>query len=201
MGLLKWSLTLILLTIVSSISCFGNSIMTEHGYYLDYRGEVQNSNIIPPHVANIPTKSVLVQPTIDFESYYKVNALGYRGREDKLPLVPGYTQNYSTRKFQPYTKEDYINIWCSGEKHVGKVDCLTEDFAISFFPLSSWSRGIATAAWRARKYPQQGVAALYVEDTASKAGDIQEAKKWAAKWGAKVMFISIDAGIPEDWIK
>ena len=130
-----------------------------------------------------------------------MNEEGYRGREDKLPISPaGYTQVYSTRKFQPYSKEDYINVWCDGEKHVGKVDCLTEDFAISFFPLSSWTRGITTAAWRARKYSQQGVAAFYFEDTAAKSSDLYEAKKWAEKWGTKIMFISIDAGIPEEWI-
>ncbi len=177
-----------------------NSQMTKDGYYMDNRGEVHDSYILPPHPENIPTRSHIVQPTVDFPSYYKVNEEGYRGREDELPLVPGYTQVYSTRKFQQYNKDTYVNVWCSGEKHVGKVDCLTKDSAISFFPLSSWTRGIATAAWRARNYSQQGVAALYFEDTAVRAGDLYEAKKWAEKWGAKVIFVSIDAGIPGEWI-
>ena len=183
--------------LVSSLPCLSdNSQVTKDGYYMDSRGDVQGSTIRPPHPEYIPNRSLIVQPIVDFGDYYKVNEEGYRGKEDKLPLVPNYTENFSTRKFQPYPKETYVNVWCGGEKNVGKVDCLTEDSAISYFPLSAWSRGIATAAWRARKYPQKAVAALYVEDTASRAGDMYEAKKWAEKWGAKVIFISIDAGIP-----
>jgi hypothetical protein len=176
-------------------------VETRDGYFLDRRGDVKNSYIRPPHPENIPIISKKVQPVVDFESYYKVNGEGYRGREDKLPLVPGYTENYSIRKNTVYTKEDYINVWCSGEKHVGKVDCMNRYSAISFFPLSAWARAIPTAAWRARKHDQQGVAALYVEDLNVRENDMYEAKEWAKKWGAKVVFISIDAGIPEEWIQ
>ena len=199
---LKSFSAVLMFLLVSSLPCLSdNSQMTKDGYYMDSRGEIKGSQILPPHPENIPSRSHLVQPTVDFESYYRVNEEGYRGEEDKLPLVPGYTQVYSTRKFQPYNKETYINVWCGGEKHVGSIDCLTGDYAISYFPLSSWTRGIATAAWRARKHPQKAVAALYFEDTASRAGDLYEAKKWAEKWGAEVMFISIDAGIPGEWIQ
>ena len=192
--------TAVFLLFCSLPSFCNNAQMTKDGYYMDERGDIKESYILPPHPENIPARSHIVQPTVDFESYYRVNEEGYRGREDKLPLIPGYTQVYSTRKFQPYSKEDYVNVWCDGRKHDGKIDCLTQDYAISFFPLSSWTRGVTTAAWRARKYSQQGVAAFYVEDTASRAGDMYEAKKWAEKWGTKVMFVSIDAGIPGEWV-
>lgn len=197
----RFSAVLVLLLLCGFPCLADNTQMTEDGYYIDSRGEVKGSDILPPHPENIPNKSQLIQPIVDFESYYKKNENGYRGREDKLPQIPNYTENYSTRKVQPYSKESYINTWCDGRKHVGKIDCLTDQYAMSFFPLSSWSRGITTAAWRARKYPQQGVAVFYVEDTASKAGDMYEAKKWAEKWGVKVKFISIDAGIPEGWVQ
>ena len=196
------SFLIFVVILMSGIPCFCESTwLTKDGYYIDSRGEYERSYIKPPHPENIPKTSKVIQPTVDFDSYYNINVEGYRGREDKLPVSPaGYTQNYSTRKAQLYTKEDYINVWCDGKKHAGKVDCLTDTEAISFFPISAWSRGITTAAWRARHYSQKGVAALYVEDTASITGDMYQAKEWAKKWGAKVVFISIDAGIPQEWI-
>lgn len=202
MVFLKSFSAILVVILLSGLPCFCESTwVTEDGYYMDARGEVKGSYIKPPHPEKIPRISQVIQPTVDYDSYYKINVEGYRGREDKLPVSPaGYVQSYSTRKAQLYKKEDYINVWCDGTKHVGKIDCLTEDSAISFFPLSAWSRGVTTAAWRARKLPQQGVAAFYAEDTAARAGDMYEAKKWAEKWGAKVMFMSIDAGIPEEWI-
>lgn len=176
--------------------------ITENGYYIDRRGDVTGSPIKPPHPENIPQKSKLVQDTVDFNTYYKVNTQGYRASEDKLPVVPDYTVHYSTRDYQLYSKEDYINVWCDGKKHVGKIDCLTDDYAISFFPLSAWSRAITTAAWRARGKSQKGVAALYIEDTAARdSDDMKKAQEWADAWGAKVVFISIDAGIPKEWLK
>lgn len=194
-------ISVILIFIFLSSFCLSSTLETKDGYYIDSRGEFRDSYIKPPHPENIPSMSRAVQPVVDFESYYKVNSEGYRGKEDKLPVSPaGYTQVYSTRKFQPYSKETYVNVWCSGEKNVGKVDCLTKDYAISYFPISSWSRGITTAAWRARNYPQQGMAVFYAEDTAAHSNDMYEAKKWAEKWGTKVMFISIDTGIPAEWI-
>ena len=196
----SFSIILVLL-ILSSIPSFAeNTWATRDGYYIDNKGSIQNSYMQPPHPENIPTRSQAIKPIADFEDYYKMNAEGYRGREDKLPLVPGYTENFSTRTAQLYSKEAYINVWCDGEKHVGKVDCLTDNYAISFFPLSSWTRGITTAAWRAKKLPQQGMATLYVDDTASQSSDMYEAKRWAEKWGVKVSFVTIDAGIPEEWI-
>ena len=189
------------LILLSSLPCFSEYAWeTPDGYYIDRRGDVKNSPIKPPHPELVPYSSQLVEPIVDFRTYYYVNAGGYRAPEDKLPLIPEYTHHYSTRKPQIYNKEDYIKVWCDGQRHVGKVDCLTKDYAISFFPLSAWSRAITTASWRARKFEQRGVAALYIEDMASKSSDMREAKKWAQKWGVKVMFISIDAGIPEDWI-
>ena len=187
---------------VFSISCIAqDTLETQHGYFIDRRGDVQSSYIRPPHPENIPVRSKVTQPVVDFESYYKVNTEGYRVPEDKLPLVPGYTENYSTRQNTLYSKEDYVNVWCNGEKHVGKIDCLNDSYAVSFFPVSKWTRGITVSAWRARGRSQQPVAALYAEDMGALTGDMYEAKLWATKWGVKIVFISIDAGIPEEWIR
>ena len=193
-------LVLLVLLLINLPCLSADTRVTENGYYLDRRGEVKDSYILPPHPENAPKVSVLVQPITNFRTYYKVNLEGCRGAESKLPIVPSYTENYSTRGSQLYKKEDYVEVWCDGEKNIGKIDCLTADSAISFFPLSAWTRGVTIASWRARKYPQRGVAAFYIEDTASSANDMRAAKAWAKKWGTKIMFISIDAGIPEEWI-
>jgi hypothetical protein len=199
---IKSFLAVLVFLLVSCSPCLAISTWADKdGYYTDYREEVTKSPIKPPHPEYIPYSSRAMQTTVDFESYYKVNEEGYRGEEDKLPIIPGYTENYSTRKVKPYTKEDYINIWCDGQKHVGKVDCLTDDYALSFFPLSSWSTGITRAVLRARKYSQKGVAVFYVEDMGAITGDMYEAKKWAEMWGAEVRFVSIDAEIPLEWIR
>jgi hypothetical protein len=175
--------------------------VTEHGYIIDGRGQITGSPIEAPNKSAIPASSKPQQTVVNFDEYYKVNVEGYRRPEGKLPLMAGYTTHYSERRAHPYTKEDYINVWCSDKKHVGKVDCLTDKYAISFFPVSHWSWGITQAAMRARKFPQKGAAFLYVEDFGADAVAINEAKNWAEQWGVKVMFGTIDAGIPEDWIR
>lgn len=191
--------------VLFSYSCLPSACestwITENGYYIDRRGDI-DSPIKPPHPEFIPERSELVQDMTNFETYYKVNTEGMRAAEDKLPIVPNYTVNYSTRKPTIYKKEDYVNVWCDGEKHVGKIDCLTKDSAFSFFPLSAWSRAITTAAWRARGYSQKGVAVLYIEDTAANGSDdMKKALEWANMWGADVRFVSIDAEIPKEWLQ
>lgn len=193
---------LVLLLANAGVVCACTDVkVTKQGYYMDCRGDIKNSPIKPPHPENIPAVSQLVTPLVDFEEYYKINMEGYKGREDKLPLIYGYTMNGTPRTGEFYDKEDYINIWCDGQKHVGKIDCLTDEYAISFFPLSSWSRGITTSAWRARGRSQTPVTALYIEDSAANSSAMYDAKQWAELWGAKIMFIGIDAGIPLEWVK
>lgn len=201
MVLLKRLLILLILVGYPSLAVSEETWVDEHGYHVDGRGQVSNSYIVVPHPENVPLFPAAQQTVVDFDSYYKRNVEGYRGDESKLPIVPGYTANYSERRAHSYTKEDYINVWCTGEKHVGKVDCMTGEYAVSYFPVSMWSRGITTAAWRARKYPQKGAAFLYVEDMGADAGDVYEAKEWAEMWGVKVFFGTIDRGIPEEWIQ
>lgn len=188
--------------LMNSLPAFSESVVTtKDGYVMDGRGQIFNSPIEPPNKDFIPDSSKPQQTVVNFEEYYKVNVEGYRRPEGKLPLVAGYTTHYSERRAHPYTKSDYVNAWCSDKKYVGKVDCLTDDYAISFFPVSQWSVGITRAALRAKKFSQKGAAFLYVEDSGVDAGNIYEAKKWAELWDVKVMFGTIDSGIPEDWIQ
>ena len=113
-------LIILVVALLGALPCSSSSTWeTKDGYIVDLRGEVRGSSIKPPHPENIPSSSRPLQTTVDFESYYKVNVEGYRGREDKLPISPAgaYGQVYSTRQVQAYTKEDYVNVWCDGRKH------------------------------------------------------------------------------------
>ena len=85
-------------------------LSTPYGFYADCRGEIRDSYIKPPHPENIPSMSQRIENVVDYESNYRRNSEGYRGREDKLPLIPSYTENYSDRTVTYYSKEDYINV-------------------------------------------------------------------------------------------
>lgn len=192
---------LILIVIATSLPAFAyDSWVTRDGYYIDGTGQVEGSDIYPPHPEKIPAPRA-VQDITSFERYYDRNIEGKRIEENswKNPDIPNYNVHYSTRSPHTYTKQDYINVWCSGEK-VGKVDCMTDEYAISFFPVSQWFRGIVTANLRARKYPQKGMAFLYVDEIGGDARYMQEAKRWASQYNSNVFFGTIDKGIPMEWI-
>ena len=124
---------------------------------------------------------------------------GYRGKKYKLsPVPPGYTQHYSLRTPHPYTKEQYIKVWQNG-KSSGKIDCLTNEYAISYFFLDNWATGVIVAKWRAKRVPQKAAAFFFVEDL-SKA-DMYNAKQWAELLGVKVFFATIDKQIPAEWVQ
>ena len=199
---LKCSLILMVLLLVNGLPSIAlNSWVEKDGFHIDGRGQIENSPIVVPHPENTPQGARVVQETTSFDNYYKVNIEGYRSPEGKVPLITGYSAlEGSYRPVRLYDKEEYINVWCSGQKHVGKVDCLTEDYAISFFPVSQWSRAITTAAWRAKWHKQKGAAFLYIDVLDGSLNDMSEAKKWAELWGATIFFGTIDAGIPVDWV-
>lgn len=199
---LKGLLTVLIVLACASATCFSEDVwVAEDGYHIDGRGQISDSYIVVPHPEKVPTYTHPQETVVDFDSYYKRNIEGYRSKEGKLPIVPGYTANYSNRRAHPYTKEEYLNVWCTGEKHVGKVDCLTGEYAVSYFPVSRWSTAITIASIRAKKFPQKGAVFFYVEDFGADAGDIYEAKQWADLWGVKAFFGTIDRGVPEEWIQ
>ena len=190
---------LVMLLVISFLIAqptFGESMwVDETGYHIDGRGQVEEPAFLPPHPEMIPQAPLAIQETVDFESYYKTNFLGERRADNRLAIVPGYNAAYSERHEESYRKQDYINVWCDGRQHVGRVDCLTDKYAISFYPVSAWSAGITSAKWRARGLKQEGVAFLYIDSLSVDAPRIREAKKWADLLGVKVLFGTIDAGI------
>jgi hypothetical protein len=184
-----------------SLPCFSyDSSVDRTGYTIDMRGQYDEDTVIkPPHPENIPSTPKVQQTITSFEEYYDVNYEGYRRPEGKLPLIPEYTAHYSTRNPYPYTKQQYINVWKCGPK-VGNIDCLTDEYAISFFSVEDWFIGINTAVWRARKVPQKPACFLYVDDAGAHVREMCQAKQWADLWKVKIFFGTIDQGIPVEWI-
>lgn len=190
-----------LVSVLVGLSCSAyEAVVTKDGYLLDRRGQLEGDYIRPPHPENIPSSPHLGQDLTDFSTYYDVNIIGKRRADNMEPIISGYNWNVSTRLIKSYTKQQYVDVWCDGTQHVGKIDCLTQDYAVSFFPVNNWSTAITRAALRARKVPQKGVAFLYVEDLATMSKDVHEAKDWADLWGVSVMFGTIDGGVPIEWI-
>lgn len=187
---------LILAILIIGQSAFCESTwVDETGYHIDGRGQVETPSFLPPNPEKIPQAPRVTQETVDFESYYRTNFEGERRPSNKIPVIPGYNASYSERQEYSYKKQDYINVWCDGRQHVGKVDCLTDKYAISFYPVSAWSVGISSAKWKARGLKQEGVAFLYIDSLSVDAPRMREAKKWADLLNVKVLFGTIDAGV------
>ena len=194
--------TLCLVIALTSLPAFGmDTEVTKDGFYIDGRGQMGLNTIDPSHKENIPEKPHMTQLIVPHDTYYKIEYEDYRRPEGRQPLIYNYNTHASTRSENSYTKQEYIDVWCDGQQHVGNVDCLTNNYAISFFPVRSWAIGLTRAAMRGKKFKQEGAAFLYIESVAGQTNDIVQAKKWAELWGIPVFFGTIDSEIPSDWIQ
>ena len=114
-----------------------------NGYYVDGRQQVpEYSRIAPPHEENIPdphpTKTV--QP---WDRYYEINKQGYRPMGYQAPLVPNYNYFYSTRRAKPYTRNEYLSVWCEGVADYDKGTCSTDNKVYYYYDVYHWSTAIA----------------------------------------------------------
>lgn len=181
---------------------FGASTkVTPEGVYMDCRDQMSFNTIDPPYKENIPEEPHPIETIVPYDTYYKVEYENYQRPAWREPLIYDYNAHASTRHGYSYTKQEYVDVWCTGTQYVGKVDCLTDEYAISFFPVRSWFRGITTAVVRGRKFKQEGAVFLYVESVGGETEYITQAKQWADLWGIKVFFGTIDSEIPLDWIQ
>ena len=104
------------------------------------------------------------------------------------------------RNVNAYTKQDFINVWCDGKQHVGEIDCLTDKYATIFYPVSDWERAIEEVTKYAEGIKQIPVAVLMVTDPITDIKYMQEAKRMAKQQRKIIIFTTINAGIPADWI-
>lgn len=194
-------LTMLAFMFVSGLPCFSyESSVDNTGYTIDMRQQFDDRAPEPPNPENIPEEPRVQQNVTSFEQYYDINYKGYRRSESRLPIVPKYTAHYSDRVPHPYKKKQYVNVWKCGKK-VGNIDCVTDEYAISFFSVENWFVGITTAVWRARKVPQKAACFLYVDEAGSDAKEMYQAKKWAELWNVKIFFGTISQGIPVEWVQ
>lgn len=173
------------------------------GYYMDGRGQVpEYARIAPPHEENIPiphpTKTV-----VGWDRYYDINKEGYRPMGYQAPLVPNYNIYYSNRRNKPYTRAEYVKVWCAGEADLDKGICTTEKKVYYFYDVFHWSTSIAVTQFRDLKRKKEGrerAYVFYVHEIGLCAEEMYDVKKWAELFDMDVHFVTIDSYIPISWI-
>ena len=175
----------------------------EHGYYADGRGQVpEYARIAPPHEENIPAPRA-TKTVVPWERYYETNKQGYRPMGYQAPLVPNYNYFYSNRRNEPYTRADYVSVWCDGDANTDKGTCTTQDKVYYFYDVYHWSTGIAATQFRELKRTKDGKKRAYiftVDDLGLMAAQMHGAKNWAQLFDMEIHFVTIDSYIPLDYL-
>ena len=214
---LKYFLTLLILilfqiqTIAVTIdldamdSNYGEAVITrDKGYHMDGRGQVpEYARIAPLHEENIPKVSHPTKTVVGWDRYYDINKAGYRPMGYQTPLVPNYNIHYSNRRANPYTREEYMRVWCNGEADYKKGICTTKNKVYYFYDVFHWSTGIAATQFRDLKRTKDGKSRayiFYVHELGLYAEQMHAAKEWADLFDMDIHFVTVDAYIPLDWI-
>ncbi len=170
------------------------------GYYVDGRGQVpEYARIAPPNEDKIPEPHP-TRTVVPFDRYYDINILGMHRHPAMTPWIPNYNCHYSNRRAKPYTKNEFVEVWCSGDKFVNGVDCQSENYAITFVRAREWSYGVIKAPIKARKTGKKSAIFLMVDDLGLDSEAMHSAKQWAELFNVQMFFGTIDAYIPNDWI-
>ena len=173
----------------------------EDGYYLDERNQIpEYARIKPPHEENIPTDPRPVRTVVPFDTYYEINRLGYRRPDYLNPVVPGYNRFYSERRAYPYTKKEFVDVWCTGKKFENGVDCQSENYAITFIRARDWAWGTIKAPFKARKAHLKTAIFVMVDDLALDAQYMHDIKNYGELFNIQVWFGTVDCYIPSNWI-
>ena len=173
------------------------------GYYMDGRGQVpEYARIAPPHEENIPVPHA-TKTVVGWDRYYDINKEGYRPMGYQTPLVPNYNIVYSERRARPYTRDEYISVWCNGEPDYDRGTCSTKDTVYYFYDVYRWSTGVASTQFKDLKRTKDGRGrgyVFYVDDLGLRAEDMHGAKNWAELFDMKIHFVTIDSYIGLDWL-
>ena len=170
------------------------------GYYVDGRGQVpEYARIAPPNEDKIPEPHP-TRTVVPFDRYYDINILGMRRHPAMTPWIPNYNCHYSNRRAKPYTKNEFVEVWCSGDKGINGVDCQSENYAITFVQAREWSFGVIKAPIKAKKTGKKAAVFLMVDDLVLDAEHMHAAKDWSELFNIPIFFGTIDAYIPSDWI-
>lgn len=171
------------------------------GYYVDGRNQVpEYSRIPPPNPDKIPKDPHPTRTVEPFESYYDRNVAGIRRHPYMTPVIPNYNRHYSERRARPYTKEEYVDVWCSGKKYVNGCDCQSENYSIYFYAVRNWPIAVIRAPWKAKKTGKKAAIFFWVDDLGLDAPQMHDAKEWGELFNMPMFFGTIDSYIPGDWI-
>lgn len=197
---MKKFLLTILLTVLM-IQSASAIIVDRNGFYVDGTGQIpEYARIAPPNENKVPPVPHPTQTVVPFDRYTDINIRGLRRAPYMEQYVPNYNVHYSNRRAEPYTKQEYIDVWCTGEKNVNKVDCSTDEYSIYFFPVRNWAWGVTSSVWRARKTHKRCAIFFWVDDLGLDAKYMYDAKKWAELYNTTIHFGTIDAYIPQSWV-
>ena len=177
-------------------------ITRDKGYYMDGRGQVpEYSRIKPPHEENIPvphpTKTV-----VGWDRYYDINKEGYRPMGYQMPLVPNYNVHYSNRRNKPYSRAEYVSVWCAGEADLDKGICTVKDKRYYYYRVRDWAYAVAATPVRdlKRKDGKEVSYVLTVDELGLDCESMYAAKKWAELFDVNIHFVTIDSYIGLDWL-
>lgn len=198
-NLLLFILTLLFLNSVA-VGYGVYSVDSKKGYAVDGTGQIPEWQRIPPPNSNTNIIPQYTQTVVPFEKYRDINVLGLRRHPYFVPYISNYNSYYSERRAVPYSKQQYIDAWCSGDKNYKGVDCVNNDYAITFVRARNWASGTVKAAYKAKKAHKTTVLFLMVDDICLDGTYIQEAKSWAGLWKTIIIFGTIDSYIPWDWV-
>jgi hypothetical protein len=177
-------------------------ITRDKGYYMDGRGQVpEYARIAPPHEENIPvphpTKTV-----VGWDRYYDINKEGYRPMGYQAPLVPNYNVHYSNRRNNPYSRAEYVKVWCAGEADLDKGICTVGDTRYYYYKVRDWSFAVAAAPVRdlKRRDGKHRAYVFAVDELGLDTEAMYAAKKWAEMCDCDIHFVTIDSYIPLDFL-
>lgn len=176
----------------------------EKGYYVDGRNQFpEHQHILPPNPEMIPKNPHPTRTVEPFESYYDRNIKGLRRQPYMTPVIPNYNRFYSERRATPYTRKEYMDVWCTGEKNYKKGYCSSENYQIYFVKASEWAWGVTKLPFQIRSAKKLGKSPalfLCVDELAGDAPHMHDAKDFAELFNIQLFFGTIDSYIPLSWI-
>ena len=177
-------------------------ITRDKGYYMGGRGQVpEYARIAPPHEENIPTPHP-TKTVVAWDRYYDINKEGYRPMGYQAPLVPNYNVHYSNRRNNPYSRAEYVKVWCAGEADLDKGICTVGDTRYYYYKVRDWSFAVAAAPVRdlKRRDGKHRAYVFAVDELGLDTEAMYAAKKWAEMCDCDIHFVTIDSYIGLDWL-
>lgn len=173
----------------------------EDGCFMDGRGQIpEYARIAPPNEDKIPNSSHPTKTVEAWDPYYQMNKMGRRPIGRCTRKVYGYNIYASTRRARPYTREEYMDVWCTGEKNYKRGTCSQGNYNLVYFRVRDWAFGVSSAPWKNRGSGKQWGLVLMCDEIGLDAPHMHDAKQWSELMNIPIHFVTIDSYIPVDWI-